>query len=333
MSTLNPKVSIIILNWNGADDTIACLSSLKKMTYTNYGIIVIDNGSSDNSIHRIQEMHRDVTVIVEKRNLGFAGGCNSGIKHALNQGSDLICLLNNDTVVSKEFLSELVSEISADPSTGILGAKIMLFTDRERLDHIGGKWNPSKAAFTLIGNREPQNSFVWDKKKELDYVCGASMLIKKEVFEKIGLLEEKFFLIWEEADFCFRARKEGFKIRYCPTAELWHKVSASFTGKAHSTYFFWRNRLLWIQRNCEKEEIDKIYEQVLSKEIRHIKKMYLIKSIEFFLITKLLRKQGPQNKAEKLHKYKAALQGIKDFKMEQYGQGPSWIYKNPFINS
>lgn len=333
MNTQTPKVSIVILNWNGADDTIACISSLKKMTYSNYDIIVVDNGSSDNSIHLIQQSHPDVILIKEKNNLGFAGGCNRGIELALNQKSDFICLLNNDTVVSESFLSELVSEISTDPSTGILGAKIMLFTDRSRLDHIGGTWDASRAEFILIGNREPQLSFAWDKEKELDYVCGASMLIKREVFEKIGLLEEKFFLIWEEADFCFRARKEGFKIRCCPTAELWHKVSASFKGKAHSTYFWWRNRLLWIERNCTKMERDTIYKHLLNKEIRHIKKIYFIKSIEFFVITKLLRKQVPQNKAEKLHKYMASLQGIKDFKRGQFGQGPHWIYKNPFINS
>jgi len=332
MNIPSPKVSVVILNWNGASDTISCLDSLKKQTHTNFDVIVIDNGSTDDSVTRIEKSHPEAILIKEKNNLGFAGGCNRGIEQAITNSSDMICLLNNDTVVSHNFLSELVHQMNEDPNTGILGAKIMLYSDRSRLDHLGGSWNSSKAEFDLIGNRESITSFSWEKDKELDYVCGAAMLVKKAVFEKIGLLEEKFFLIWEEADFCFRANRAGFKIKSCPTAELWHKVSASFTGKAHSTYFWWRNRLLWIERNCTKKEKRTIYTTILNKDIRHLRKINCIKSVEFFILTKLLRKAIPKSKAEKLHKYKAALQGIKDFKNNKFGQGPNWIYKNPFIS-
>ena len=325
------KISIVILNWNGKKDTLECLHSLESLSYPNYETIVVDNGSRDDSIEVIKKEFPKVTLLMETENLGFAGGCNVGIRYALNHGADAVCLLNNDTVVDPHFLQAFVDRMQKEPTVGILGAKIYMYTERNRLDHIGGMWNKEKAEFTLIGNRALDSEICWDESHEIDYVCGAAFFVKKEVFEKIGLLEEKFFLIWEESDFCFRAKRAGFAIKVCLQAKLFHKVSASFKSKAHSTYFWWRNRLYWIDRNCSTAEKKEIFRKVLKKEIFHLWKIKTIKSFELFVLTRVLGKKAPYQKAEKLHKYKAALQGIHDSRKGTFGKGPSWIYQKPNI--
>lgn len=323
------KISIVILNWNGKKDTLECLSSLRSLNYSHYETIVVDNGSSDDSAEVIKKEYPEVTLLLQIENLGFAGGCNAGIRYALEHGADAVCLLNNDTIVDPNFLQAFVDRMQKEPTVGILGAKIYMYTDRERLDHLGGMWNKAKAEFDLIGNRVLDTDLSWDEFKELDYVCGAAFFVKKEVFEKIGLLEEKFFLIWEEADFCFRAKRAGFAVKTCLQSKLWHKVSASFTSKAHSTYFWWRNRLYWIERNCNSQEKKELFQNVLKREIFHLWKIKMIKSFELFVLTRLLGKKAPFQKVEKLHKYKAAWQGIQDSHKGNFGQGPSWIYQKP----
>ena len=324
------KISIVILNWNGIKDTLECLSSLQFLRYPNFETIVVDNGSTDDSVAQIKTHYPNVILLEQKENLGFAGGCNVGIKYALDKGCDAVCLLNNDTIVDPNFLNAFYSRIQKEPSIGILGAKIYMYNDRERLDHLGGNWNKQQAEFTLIGNRVLDADLDFDESTEIDYVCGAAFFVKRDVFEKIGLLEEKFFLIWEEADFCFRAKRAGFTVKTCLSAKLWHKVSASFTSKAHSTYFWWRNRLYWIERNCTPSEKKELFQNVLRKEIFHLWKIKTIKTFELFIITRLLGKRPPLQKAEKLHKYRAAWQGIQDNAKGRFGQGPSWIYTKHF---
>ena len=126
--------------------------------------------------------------------------------------------------------------------------------------------------------------------------------------------------------FCFRAKRAGFTVKTCLSAKLWHKVSASFTSKAHSTYFWWRNRLYWIERNCTPSEKKELFQNVLRKEIFHLWKIKTIKTFEIFMLTRLLGKKPPFQKVEKLHKYRAAWQGIQDNAKGRFGQGPSWIY-------
>jgi GT2 family glycosyltransferase len=327
----NERIAIIILNWNGIKDTMECLSSLKSLDYPHFTPIVVDNGSTDFSVAMIKNNHPEVYLIELKENLGFAGGCNAGIRHAIADNFDYICLLNNDTVVDPAFLSAFISRMKKEPKIGILGAKILMYSEKNRLDHLGGIWKNGKAEFELIGNRMLEKDFIWDSNEELDYVCGAAFFVKKEVFETIGLLEEKFFLIWEEADFCFRARKAGFLIKACLDAKLWHKVSASFIGKAHSNYFFWRNRLLWIERNLNQKQKKEVFKNTLNRELFHLWKMKSLKSIQMFVLTKIAKKTPPQSKVDHLLKLKACWQGVQDYKQRRFGDGPSWIYQKPSL--
>src|SRR4030042_2187559 len=138
---MNPKVSIIILNWNGLEDTIECLNSLKKITYPNYKVILVDNGSKGNDARVLREKFGDYIHLIENdRNYGYAKGVNIGIRYALaNSASEYILLLNNDTVVAPDFLNQLVKLAESDSSVGIVGPKTYYYGSSSRLESIGAR--------------------------------------------------------------------------------------------------------------------------------------------------------------------------------------------------
>ncbi len=315
-----PKVFIIIVNWNGKQDTLTCLSSLQSLDYSNYHVIIVDNGSKDDSISAIKLQFPHHLLLENQTNLGFTGGNNIGIQYALDHKADFVLLLNNDTKVSPDLLKHFMLGFQQFPKAGILGAKIYLMQNEGKLDHFGGTWNQKKGVFDLIGLHAPDEN--WDTAFCIDYVCGAAMMVKKEVFEQIGLLESRFFLIWEESDFCMRAKRKGFQIISYPSAKIWHKVSASFTGKTHSTYFWWRNRLLWIERNCSFKHLLSVYTRVLIPEILHLVKIYFLKSMQYTCFKSFYAKAEQERKRHKLFTYKAALRGVKDYLLRRFGPGP-----------
>jgi GT2 family glycosyltransferase len=314
------KTTIVILNWNGKNDTLACLKSLER-----YGdVLVVDNGSQDDSVEAIGKEFPAVRVIETGINLGYAGGNNVGIQVALKEGADAVLLLNNDTVVDPGMMQAFIQSAMTNPTVGIWGGYPLRFSDPEHLDHLGGIWRQEKGDFELIGLGASKG---FKSEKPLDYVCGCSIFIRKEVFEKIGLLETKFFLFWEEADFAMRAKKAGFGIDICYEAFLRHKVSASFVGGSpHKKYFWWRGRLLWIERNCSPQEKKRLFQKLINPELWHYQKLLWIKGAEMKLL-KLLRKQNIREKEEKLKQYRAVVQGLRDYTSGNFGSGPSWLFK------
>lgn len=254
-----------------------------------------------------------MTLIETKKNLGFAEGNNVGIRYALEQGAEIFLLLNNDTVVDPDIVNAFSIALIQHPEVGIWGAKNYLFDSPTQLDHLGGIWNKKTGNFDLIGYRE--NGEGWQLTHDLDYVCGCSLLIKKEVIDAIGLLEPRFFLIWEEADFCNRAKKAGFSIRSCLEAKIWHKVSASFSGKPHTSYFWWRNRLLWIERNCARPERWRLRWAVIAPEVLKLTKLFLLKALQNWI------KPTDKRVAEQ-KRYRAALCGVRDYLLRRFGNRP-----------
>lgn len=327
--TCKPKVAIIILNWNGKKDTLACLQSVAAITYPHYETIVVDNGSTDGSLEAIQNAFKSIHLIANSENLGFAEGNNVGIRYALQNEADYILLLNNDTEVEPDLLDAFVQGFDKNPEAGILGAKILLFGQRDTMDHWGGHWNRQSAQFDLVGLRQKDGP---STSQNIDYVCGAALIARRSVFETIGLLEPRFFLIWEESDFCFRARKAGYLTMTCPEARIYHKVSASFVGKPHSTYFWWRNRLLWIERNCSQAEKVQLYLKVLLPEIAHLIKIFCLKVLQLPVRKKLNPKKDYRQQEDKLLKTKAALQGVHDYARRRFGKGPDWLYHKSIKN-
>lgn len=304
------NIAVIILNWNGKKDTIPCLESVKKIKYGRFVPIVVDNGSTDDSAEAIKSQFPDLVLIETNQNLGYAGGNNVGIEYALKRGFEWIFLLNNDTLVDEHILDEM---LKLAPTYQIIGAKPYVYPFNGKLDHLGGKWNLKKGHFDLVGQNQTDEELQWDG--QIDYVTGCSILIHRSVFETIGVLEPKFFLFWEESDFCHRATKAGFKIGVSLSAVLYHKGSASFVGgKPHSTYFWWRNRLLWIERNCTRKEKFSLF-FVLFPEIFRLYRHFLLKLL------------SPKKNKEKIRRYRAAIAGVHDYFRRRYSNGPEWIYK------
>lgn len=251
---MQKKVYIIILNWNGWQDTLECLDSLKNISYDNFSIVVVDNGSKDDSVYRIKNHFaqfaiRNSQFIILDSNLGFAGGNNAGIKYAMENGADYILLINNDTIVDKNFLGELVEAGEADNKIGLAGPKIYYYSEPNRIWFAGGKINWLKNSGKHRGLDEI-DAGQYDKARKVDYLTGCSLLIKREVIEKIGGLSNDYFLYYEDTDFCLRAKSAGYKCLYVPSAEIYHKVSRSTKpGSSSYVYYHTRNGLTLAKRN------------------------------------------------------------------------------------
>jgi len=261
------KVFLIILNWNGWKMTLGCLKSLEGIKRDDYvvEVVVVDNGSTDESVEKIQNSKFKIQncnskfkVIQNRVNLGFAEGNNVGIRYALENGADFVCLLNNDTRVSPDFLVELLKVAGKDKAIGVVGGKIYFekgyefHKERYRENELGkviwyagGKVNWQNILASHRGVDEVDHH-QYDRTEETDYINGCLMLIKREVFEKIGLFDQKYFLYFEENDFSQRAKKAGFKLYFAPKAVIWHlNAGSSAPGSGLHDYFLTRNRLLF----------------------------------------------------------------------------------------
>ena len=245
---MQKEVYIIVLNWNGKDDTLECLKSLEKINYSNYRIIVVDNGSEDDSVSEIRRRFSNVKIIENKKNLGFSGGNNVGIKYAIDNGAHYVLLINNDTTVEKDFLNELVEIGESDEKIGVLGSKIYFYSEPNRIWFAGGKVSWLKNKGTHIG-LDQIDSGQYDKIKEMDYLTGCCLLIKREVIEKIGVLSEDYFLYYEDTDFSLRAKNADYKIVYVPKSKIYHKISRSTKpGSSNYVYYHSRNGLTMAKR-------------------------------------------------------------------------------------
>ena len=195
------KVAIIVLNWNNADDTIECLESLKKIDDPNHEIILVDNGSTDNSVAKIRERFPNITIIENKTNLGFAEGNNIGMKYALQHGAHYLFLLNNDTIVDKNILKVFREYMDNHPEVGVAGAKIYYYDNRKVIWHAGAEFVPSKAFYCHLGINDIDRP-EYNKVRECSYVTGCAFFIRGSIISKIGYLDKRLFLYTEDADFC-----------------------------------------------------------------------------------------------------------------------------------
>lgn len=235
-----PLVYIIVLTWNGKNDTIECLKSLQRLSYPNARILVVDNASEDGTVEAIRKVYPHVEVIVNQENLRFAGGNNVGMNYALERGAQYVALLNNDTVVDHEFLAQLIRAAEQDTQAGMVGPKIYYYNNLRQIWFAGGKISWWKGWISHVGIRERDRG-QYDTVQEVDYITACCILVKREVIEKIGLLDERYFIYGEDADWCIRATRAGYKLLYIPSSVIWHKISVSAGG--HLSWFKNWNKL------------------------------------------------------------------------------------------
>jgi GT2 family glycosyltransferase len=291
-----PRVAIIILNWNGWKDTIECLESLYQITYPNYSVILVDNGSEDDSLKQIRDYsageikvessffdynlknkpikiieysreeaepynytideiesipsNQKLILIKNEKNYGFAEGNNIGIRFSFKVlNPKYILLLNNDTVVDKSFLDALVMKAETDTFSGFIGPKIYYYNFNNRKDIIsqcGGEIDFWKGESQHIGDKEIDFG-QYEKECDVDYITGACLFFRSSLIMEIGLLNASYFLYWEEADWCQRGKRAGYKIKYDPHAKIWHKGGQSSSNSIFE-YYNARNRI-WFEKD------------------------------------------------------------------------------------
>ncbi|MGY6274689.1 glycosyltransferase family 2 protein [Methylomonas sp. MgM2] len=320
---LNPSISIIILNWNGINDTLVCLNCLKKFNYPNFDVIVVDNGSTDNSLTSLNDYNPPYpfTVIPTGRNLGYAGGNNIGIRHAIKRKADFIFLLNNDTIVAPNILEELVYSAHNNPATGIFGALIFYMNKPDIIWFAGAHWNKHTLAFDYPYQNETVPSNI---ESNTDYACGAAFFFRAEVTDSIGLLDERFFLVYEESDWCRRAINAGFECMLVSTAHVWHKIGASFETENSPLrqYFSFRNRLLWAEKNLSRPD----WFRILASSFKPFLPKFHFSSCENRnFIKRLFWATVSYNKTWFSPVLRARRRGILDYLLRNFGDCPDMI--------
>ncbi len=266
-------VSIIILNFNGTKDTLECLESIQKLQVIGYKlqVIVVDNGSRPEDDRPLAEKLKiqsaswriNFQFIKNKENLGFSGGNNVGIRYALDKGADYVVILNNDTVLDKNLIIELLKVAESDKKIGIVVPKIYFAKGQEFHKDRYAASDKGKVIWYAGGIMDWPNVMgihrgvdevdhgQYERLEKTEFATGCCMIVKKEVIEKIGPpaggFDEKYFLYYEDADFSMRVKHAGYTIMYAPKAVIWHLNAGSVGGSGSSLqdYYTTRNRMLF----------------------------------------------------------------------------------------
>jgi hypothetical protein len=225
-------VGVVVLNYNGAWVLPGLFDSLDRVQYPNFTVFLVDNASTDGSMKFVETYFPrfPLDVTVNEKNLLFSGGNNVGIKKALDRGASYVMLLNNDTIIPPNLLGSLVDFLETHKNVGIAGPMIHFKEPEGAIWSAGGDVSTWWGLVRHRGIRET-DSGQFPKAEEVDYVSGCAMMARRDVFERIGLLDERFPMYYEDTDFCFRARKAGYECRYVPTEPLIHLVSVAAGGQ------------------------------------------------------------------------------------------------------
>ncbi|HHS95872.1 MAG TPA: glycosyltransferase family 2 protein [Phaeodactylibacter sp.] len=252
------SVFFVLLNWNQYSLTAQCIRSLQNLQYKDYQILVIDNASSDNSADLLQrDFGHQIKLIRNQENLGFAKGNNIGIEHALAQKAQYIMVINNDTVVDSDFLEPLLQTIKSSSTIAVVTPKIYFMHQPRTIWAAGGEINWHLGIAHSRGKGQ-KDSGQFDRQEPVDYATGCAMLFSRASLEKVGLFDDSYFAYFEDADWCVRAKKQGFQIVYVPESKIWHVAGASTRknkkkpGKRTSPSVYYlnaRNNLWFIKRH------------------------------------------------------------------------------------
>lgn len=290
---MNKSVYIVLVNYNGKEYLDEFMESLKGQTYSNYRVVFVDSASSDGSAEMFRERWPECKAILKKENVGFARGCNIGIEYARRKKADYVLLLNIDTVLEENLLEELVKH-----SEGKRVVSPKIYSSRDRVDiwYGGGDLNYETGCHAQYHDERLESSdgtFC----HEITFASGCCMLIPMSVINKVGNLDEKFFMYYDDDDLSFRFKKAEVEMRYIFSTSLWHKVGGSYAGKRSilTEYYFTRNRLYLMrkhkdvmQTSCHKIAKE-IFEQKICKASENDKKYvpYVLRGIFDFYTGKL----------------------------------------------
>jgi GT2 family glycosyltransferase len=306
----SPSVHIIILNWNGLEDTRECLRSLQELRYKNVKIYVVDNASENNEADAIEEEFPHVNVLRQTENLGFCGGCNVGMKAALENGANFIMLLNNDTIVSSSLIEDLLLGLDKIERPGSISPVITYYPDKDQVWFSEAKWRADWKS-GMVGFRLARNESYEDLKTMAPYTsefaCGCCLMVAGDIVREVGLFDERYFAFFDEAEWCSRMRRAGYESYVIPSAVIHHKVGGSVPNLI-MRYLMARNELLWISENLPARYKVKSYAVLLKDLLWSLlnvagilpqKKRYLSKKASLAIVLgwkdHLLRRYGKWN--------------------------------------
>jgi GT2 family glycosyltransferase len=244
------RIFVVIPMWNQLELTQRCLRSLQRLERRPDAVVVVDNGSAPDPRVALEATFPGLTVLRLGSNRGFAGGCNAGIRHALEAGAEAVLLLNNDAVADARLLTELAAALEASPDIAAAGAKTLTDDERPRIHAAYGVLTFHGSLVRIEGWLEPDLE-KFNQPRDVDMASGSAVLLRREALEAVGLLDEEFFAYHEDVDWCARARRRGWRIRYVPSAVIYHRMHAS-TGGGYNrpiNYLLARNAILFMRKN------------------------------------------------------------------------------------
>ncbi|MFA6940920.1 MAG: glycosyltransferase family 2 protein [Clostridiaceae bacterium] len=246
-----PKTAIIILNFNSYNQTIECIESVKNITYPNYEIIVVDNNSKDDSLQLIKSSFPGIILLKSEDNLGYASGNNLGIKYALDENIEYICILNNDAAVDKNFLQPVIKTLIDDKKAAAAGPSICYYGQDDIIQAMGGNIN-LYTGLSSLKFKGKKHSEIKESLISVDYLGGACFVVKADILKKIGLIPENYFLFYEETEFFLNIKRQGYRLISVRDSKVYHKVSGTISKYKGLSYFFLnRNRILFVRRNAK----------------------------------------------------------------------------------
>jgi GT2 family glycosyltransferase len=248
-ATAYPRVGIVLVNFNGYADTKRCLESLETMTYPNAEIIVVDNGSADGSGERIRAEFPSVTHIRSEENTGFTGGNNIGIEHAMANSCDHALLLNNDTIITPNFLEPLIERLESNPKIAAVSGKIYYTPEKRNgqsdIIWYAGCYQKWHTGYAHTGVEE-KDTGKYDTPRKVPYACGCLMLMRGSLIKQIGMLSKDYFIYWEEADWCMRAHNVRYFCMYEPRSVIYHNLAGAPIGDETPFFMYLQHRNAFI---------------------------------------------------------------------------------------
>lgn len=243
MNTSDIQVSIVICNWNKKDYVLKCIDSVKKQSYASYDLLVVDNASTDGSVEAIKAAYPDVLVLQNEFNKGGAGGFNTGLRYSLEQDKyKYIYLLDNDVILDTDALHHLVKSMEEEPLLGVAGSKLYIMDIPNKLQELGA-WIEWDKAYIKPNKKDHYEITPVNEDYEVDYVPACSLLIRTEAVQKAGIMDEQFFIYWDDIEWQHRIGLSGYKVKAVAASKVWHKMGVVQKTSTMTTYYFWRNRL------------------------------------------------------------------------------------------
>ena len=243
---------VIVLSWNGKRDTLACLDSLRELEREDVAVVCVDNGSTDGSVEAIRERHPEVTLIENGRNLGYSGGNNAGIRHALERGARWVVLLNNDATIAPDAIDAFERAAAGRPRAGILSGKVLFQQPPDRVWFAGQRFNATLGYSGRPRGYGRQDGPEYSEIVPTERAAGALMAVSRPAIDAAGLLDERLFAYIEDVDWSLRVRAAGLEVLFVGDARAWHAVGGSTGGEygsTHTLYYGVRNTVVVCERH------------------------------------------------------------------------------------